>query len=57
MTPELQSILALVVVLVAAGWLVRRAIAKRKNPGCGTDCGAVSPDLKRLQSHLAKQKR
>jgi hypothetical protein len=57
MTPELQSILALVVVLIAAGWLVRRAIVKRKNPGCGTDCGAVSPDLKRLQAHLAKQKR
>lgn len=56
MTADLQSILALAVVALAAIWLVRRALLKRKNPGCGSDCGAVSPDLKRLQSHIAKRK-
>jgi hypothetical protein len=56
MSSELQSVLALLVVALTVAWLVRRGLAKRKNPGCGTDCGAVSPDLKRLQSHLAKRK-
>lgn len=54
MSPTLQSILALVVVALAAAWLVRRAIAKRKNPGCGDDCGAVSPEMKRLQARLKR---
>jgi membrane protein implicated in regulation of membrane protease activity len=39
MTAEVQSLLALAVVAVAALWLARRAFAKRKNPGCGHDCG------------------
>jgi membrane protein implicated in regulation of membrane protease activity len=56
MNPEIQTLLALVVVAVAATWLVRRMIAKRKNPGCGTECGAVSPEIKRLQAHLARRK-
>lgn len=56
MTPEIQTLLALAVVAVAAIWLVARAVAKRRNPGCGSDCGAVSPELKKLQSHLAKRK-
>jgi hypothetical protein len=56
MSAELQTILALVVVVLAAAWLVRRGLAKRKNPGCGSDCGAVSRDVRRLQSHLAKRK-
>lgn len=56
MTPELQSVLALLVVACAVAWLVRRALVKRKHPGCGSDCGAISPEIKRLQSHLAKRK-
>ena len=56
MTPELQTILALGVVAIAAIWLVARAAAKRRNPGCGSDCGAVSPELKKLQARLAKRK-
>lgn len=54
MSPEVQTILALLIVALASVWLVKRAIAKRKNPGCGTDCGAVSPELKRLQARLKK---
>ena len=46
MTPEIQTIIALVVVAVAIIWLVARAMAKRRNPGCGGDCGCPSSELK-----------
>ena len=46
MTPQLQTILALAIVALAATWLVRRALAKKKNPGCGGDCGCATPDAK-----------
>ena len=51
MTPQLQTILALVVVAAAAFWLVRRALAKRKQPGCGSDCACPSNDLKAKLRH------
>jgi hypothetical protein len=54
MSPTVQTILALALVALAAAWLVRRAIVKRKNPGCGDDCGAVSPEMKRLQARLKR---
>jgi hypothetical protein len=54
MSPQLQTIAALVVVAVAATWLIARTVAKRKNPGCGDDCGAVSPAMKRLQAKLKR---
>jgi hypothetical protein len=56
MSPEFQTIAALIIVALAALWLVLRSLAKRKNPGCGDDCTAMTPELKRLQSHLAKRK-
>jgi hypothetical protein len=56
MTPEFQSIAALIIVALALAWLVRRSFAKRKNPGCGSDCTALTPELKRLQAHLEKRK-
>jgi hypothetical protein len=56
MSAEFQTYAALVVVAVAATYLILRALAKRKNPGCGSDCGAVSPEIRRLQAHLAKRK-
>jgi len=37
----LQTITALAIVALAATWLIVRALASRKNPGCGGDCGAV----------------
>ncbi|MSU64784.1 MAG: FeoB-associated Cys-rich membrane protein [Opitutus sp.] len=46
MSPAFQSIAALVVVAVAATWLVWRALAKRKNPGCGGECGCPTEKLK-----------
>ena len=56
MNAEFQTIAALVVVAIAAFALVARGWAKRKHPGCGTDCGAVSPELRRLQARIARRK-
>jgi hypothetical protein len=47
MTPEFQTIAALILVAAAATWLVARAIAKRRKPGCGHDCGCATQELKR----------
>lgn len=55
MTSSVQTVVALAIVAVAAVWLVMRALAKRRNPGCGSDCGAVSPEVKRLQARLKRQ--
>lgn len=46
MSPQLQTIAALIVVAVAATWLILRAMAKRRNPGCSDDCGCEATDLK-----------
>ncbi|MBC7368327.1 MAG: FeoB-associated Cys-rich membrane protein [Undibacterium sp.] len=46
MSPALQSIVALAIVALAATWLVLRSLAKKKNPGCGGDCGCPSDELK-----------
>jgi hypothetical protein len=46
MNAPLQTILALVVVAIAAIWLVARVVVKRKAPGCGGDCGCASTGLK-----------
>ena len=52
MAPALQSIVALAVVALAATWLLLRAFAKKKNPGCGGDCGCPAAELK--SAHLPK---
>jgi FeoB-associated Cys-rich membrane protein len=44
---EYQTIAALAIVAVAAMWLVLRAVAKRKNTGCGADCSCPTEKLKR----------
>jgi hypothetical protein len=46
MTAEIQTLIALALVAVAATWLVLRALAKKKNPGCGGDCGCPTDELK-----------
>ena len=43
MSPAAQTLAALALVAVAATWLVRRALAKKKHPGCGGDCGCPAP--------------
>ena len=54
MTATVQTILALVVVAVALLYLVRRALVKHRNGGCGTDCGAISPEIRKLQAKLKR---
>jgi len=44
---DFQSIAALVIVALAATWLIVRAIVKRRKPGCGGDCGCPTDELKR----------
>jgi hypothetical protein len=52
---ELQTIAALLIVALAAAWLVRAAVKKSRTPGCGSEgCGAVSPDARALRQRLKK---
>ena len=46
MSANLQTIVALTLVAIAASWLVLRAFAKKKNPGCGGDCGCPAQEFK-----------
>jgi hypothetical protein len=46
MTPPLQTLVALVIVALAAAWLLWRALGKKKSPGCGGDCGCPTDELK-----------
>ena len=54
MSPHLQTFIALAVVAVAATLLIRSWLNKKKPPGCGANCGAVSPEMKRLQAKLKR---
>jgi hypothetical protein len=54
MTPAFQTLLALGLVALAALFLLRSFLRKRQQPGCGNDCGAVSPEVKKLQSRLKR---
>lgn len=47
MTPEFQTVAALVVVALAVIGLVARTIRRRRKPGCGGDCGCPTRELKR----------
>lgn len=55
MTQDFQTIAALAVVALAATYLIARAIRKRKNPGCGSDCGAISPEIRDLKSRMRER--
>jgi hypothetical protein len=54
MSSSLQTLIALGVVALAAGLLVRSFLKQRKQPGCGADCGAVSPEVRKLQARLRR---
>jgi hypothetical protein len=55
MSASLQTLLALGLVAIAATLLVRSWLRKGKQPGCGSEgCGAVSPEVKKLQAKLRK---
>ncbi len=52
MSSEIQTILALTLVAVAAAWLLRGWLAKKKSSGCEGNCSAVSPEIKKLRSRM-----
>ena len=54
MSASLQTFIALAVVAIAATLLVRSWLNQKKSPGCGANCGAVSPEMKRLQAKLKR---
>jgi hypothetical protein len=45
MSSPLQTFAALALVALATGWLIWRAVAKRKT-GCGGDCGCPAMEVK-----------
>jgi len=53
MSPHLQTFIALAVVVIATALLVRSWM-KKKQPGCGANCGAVSPEIRKLQARLRR---
>ena len=55
MSPSSQTVAALVIVGLTAALLVFAYFKKRSKPGCGGDCGAVSPEIKKLQANLKKR--
>lgn len=53
MSSSLQTIIALALVALAAALLLRSWLGKKKSSGCGNEgCGAVSPEIKKLQRKL-----
>jgi hypothetical protein len=54
MNAEVQSIAAITVVIVTVLLLIARVVRKRKQPGCGGDCGCPTDELK---AKIAKPKR
>ena len=57
MSSSAQTIAALAIVAITATLLTRHYFKKRANPGCGSNgtCGAVSPEIKKLQAKLRKE--
>lgn len=53
MTPNIQTIAALLIVALVVAAFVVRGIIQRRNPGCGGgECGAISPEMRKLQARL-----
>jgi hypothetical protein len=53
MSPSIQTILALAFVALAAAWLLRGWFGRKKSSGCSSgECGAISPEVKKLQARL-----
>lgn len=51
----LQTIIAFVIVAVAAALLLRSWFGKKKSSGCGSEgCAAVSPEIRKLQAKLKR---
>jgi hypothetical protein len=52
MSSQLQTIIALTLVALAAACLAWRWFGKRKNAGCGSDCGC---DAQKITSSLKRR--
>ena len=52
MSPAFQTLLALGIVAVAATLLIWHFFLRKKQPGCGGQCGAVSSEIRKLQARL-----
>ncbi len=57
MSSSAQTIIVFTLVALAAAFLLRSWLGKKKSPGCGGACGAVSPEVKQLQARLKSQAR
>lgn len=54
MSSSVQTIVALAIVALAAIALLRSFLKKGKQPGCGSACGAISPEIRKLQAKLKR---
>lgn len=54
MSSELQTFLALGIAALAALYLLRSWFGHGKKSGCAGECGAVSPEMKKLQARLKR---
>jgi hypothetical protein len=54
MSSSVQTIIAFGLVAIAAAFLLRSWLGKKKSSGCGGACGAVSPEIKQLQKQLTR---
>jgi attachment p12 family protein len=55
MSSSLQTIIALAIVALAIAWLIYNAMRKRHSSSCGGgECGAISPEIKKLQARLKR---
>jgi len=55
MSASFQTIAALALVALAVAYLAWNFLRKKKQPGCGSEgCGAVSPEIKKLQAKLKR---
>ena len=54
MSSSVQTFVALGLVVLAVAYLLRGWFGKKKASGCGTSCGAVSPEVKKLQAKLRR---
>jgi len=57
MSSSLQTLIALALVALAAAFLLRSWLRKKKTPGCGSgDCGAISPEVKKFQKLVGRDR-
>jgi len=56
MSASLQTTFALGLALAAVAYLLWTWFGPKKKTGCGSagECGAISPEVKKLQAHLKR---